>query len=106
MLRPTCCIKLPFDDSIEAIERTFEAAETQFAVRAHGRPLWMLSPIAKSSVSADKKRISSRAQPISAFRCSIMPSQTGTSSVNSSQNFGSRRRSNCARSVPCCSTQV
>ena len=28
------CVNLPFDDPVEAVERTFEAAETQFVVRA------------------------------------------------------------------------
>ena len=46
------------------------------------------------------------AQLIAAFRFSIMPSQTVTNSISPSQNLWSRRRSKCARSVPCCSTQV
>ena len=28
------CVDLPFDDPVEAVERTFEATETQFVVRA------------------------------------------------------------------------
>ena len=36
--RPCPRVDLPFDDPIEAVERAFEAAETQFVVRAGRKP--------------------------------------------------------------------